>query len=582
MIVWLWAVGMSLFLIKLAIGWGYLQTLRRRAQPLAAFTAVLNRLAGRLGINREVLLLEAGGIGSPLLVGQLKPVILFPLGWINQLSTAEVEAVIAHELAHLYRYDYWFNLVQSVVEAIYYYHPGIWWISGQIRKEREHCCDDIAVAISGNSLAYAKALAEVETLRQHGWAVAPAFAGERRTLLGRIQRILQPDINQSDMKEKITITGLLLCVSLLVSFGADWRDYGQRGDEADGVSMRLAVVDTLPNGNMRLSVDKDGKRIEARIEGGEIKSLRMNGEEVPAAELKQYEPLVEELLEEVPAPPAPPAWPTPPAPPAPPAWPGASTPPMPPAPPAWPGASTPPMPPAPPARPGAPVPPAPPAKALSPTELRGRASNDGVYIYQGAGFSGQFSWPDSGRWEQAILLGERDFDQDAAAWQRWREAKLAETQALLDRTQAYTHEERQRELAQAQRLLDEQHRGLEQHWRQQAEAAHRQAEDARHLADMQRERWAPHAYEGMGVAVRAPLLRYGNGEGPNAVEQVLLSRGLITDHNNYRMEFTARSLKVNGKRQSNEAHQDVKRAYELAQGHRMSERDKVSVNKRCN
>jgi GWxTD domain-containing protein len=118
-------------------------------------------------------------------------VILMPLGCIAGLSPLQIEALLAHELAHIRRHDYLVNACQSLVETLLFYHPAVWWVSKQVRNEREHCCDDIAVGVTGNSLAYAKALSFLEEQRSLVPAVSlGANGGHLKT---RIQRLLGCD-----------------------------------------------------------------------------------------------------------------------------------------------------------------------------------------------------------------------------------------------------------------------------------------------------------------------------------------------------------------------------------------------------
>src|SRR5207245_11758159 len=101
----------------------------------------------------------------PTLVGWRRPVALLPAGTLAGLSPAQLEALLAHELAHVRRLDYLVNLGQTTAETLLFYHPAVWWVSHRMRVEREHCCDDAAVAVCGDAVGYARALAELEGLR---------------------------------------------------------------------------------------------------------------------------------------------------------------------------------------------------------------------------------------------------------------------------------------------------------------------------------------------------------------------------------------------------------------------------------
>jgi beta-lactamase regulating signal transducer with metallopeptidase domain len=124
----------------------------------------------------------------PTVVGWLRPVILMPVGALAGLPAEQVEALLLHELAHIRRADYLVNLLQSAAEALLFYHPAVWWISGHIRAEREACCDDMAVAVTGDVLAYAQTLANLEASRTV--PMRAALAANGGSLANRIARLL--------------------------------------------------------------------------------------------------------------------------------------------------------------------------------------------------------------------------------------------------------------------------------------------------------------------------------------------------------------------------------------------------------
>jgi len=127
-------------------------------------------------------------VEAPTVVGWLRPVVLVPLGALAGLPADQVEALLIHELAHIRRYDYLVNILQSVAEALLFYHPAVWWVSGHIRAERELCCDDVAAQASGSVLTYVQALAELESCRPvHAHAALAANGG---SLADRIARLL--------------------------------------------------------------------------------------------------------------------------------------------------------------------------------------------------------------------------------------------------------------------------------------------------------------------------------------------------------------------------------------------------------
>jgi len=145
-------------------------------------------LRERLRVSRPVALLESAILNTPVVIGHLRPVILVPAGLLANLPADQIEAVLLHELAHVRRCDYLVNVLQRWIEALFFYHPAVWWISQVVRTERENCCDDFAVNASGDRHRYAQALAALEESRfsrSH-----PALAASAGPLAARIQRIL--------------------------------------------------------------------------------------------------------------------------------------------------------------------------------------------------------------------------------------------------------------------------------------------------------------------------------------------------------------------------------------------------------
>jgi len=163
----LWLIGAVTFWVRLVGGWMVAARMRSmlvRPAP-AEWQQTISRLGGRIGLSRPVRLLRSALVQVPTVVGWLRPVVLMPVGALSGLPTEQVEALLLHELAHIRRHDYLVNILQSVAEALLFYHPAVWWVSGHIRAERELCCDDVAVAASGDVLIYAQALVELESHR---------------------------------------------------------------------------------------------------------------------------------------------------------------------------------------------------------------------------------------------------------------------------------------------------------------------------------------------------------------------------------------------------------------------------------
>ena len=343
LIVSVWLIGIAVFLLRLFGGLAYLQTLRTRyVQPISAYwQEKLDDYAQQINLHRKVELMESAMVQVPLMVGYFKPLVLLPMGTVNALSEEEVEAILAHELAHIWRNDYLMNLIQSLVEVLFYFNPAVWWISANIRMERENCCDDIAVRLCGNSIAYAKALVSLQEMSVSSPSLAMTFSGKKHQLLRRVKRVLNQPQNKSNIMEKLTATCILLATILAFSFNAHssprvnklkpplnvWvleEENEQEHEEEFHIETITvyAATDSLPKGKIRLEMTTNGEKYDVKIEDQKIQSLIINGEEIPASKFKDYEEKVKALFDNVPPPPPAPAPPpapeAPPAPPAPP------------------------------------------------------------------------------------------------------------------------------------------------------------------------------------------------------------------------------------------------------------------------
>jgi len=185
-----WAIGVVVFGLHLLRGGILVRRLRRAASPLVSADQLetLRRLASRLGLAQQVQLFESWSIDVPAVIGWLRPAIVVPMSALAGLSPSHFEAILAHELAHVRRRDYLVNIVQRVVETLLFYHPAVWWVSGWIRREREHCCDELAASVCGDRVGYARALRALEELRAHAPALAMGAGGG--DLLVRIRRLV--------------------------------------------------------------------------------------------------------------------------------------------------------------------------------------------------------------------------------------------------------------------------------------------------------------------------------------------------------------------------------------------------------
>lgn len=210
-----WLVGVVFYSLRLLSTWRRIQTYRTTGVRVVSepLLSAAQQLRKRIGIIRLVQVLESTAVEVPMVIGWLRPVILLPISATTGLSFEQLNAIIAHELAHIQRWDYPINLLQSVVETVLFYHPGVWWVSSKIRQEREHCCDDVACRVCGNPVSYARALIEMEELRQPETLVLAANGGQ---LMGRVRRLIAPNSATDGSVRGIAAVVVLLMTTMVV------------------------------------------------------------------------------------------------------------------------------------------------------------------------------------------------------------------------------------------------------------------------------------------------------------------------------------------------------------------------------
>src|SRR5581483_1379781 len=183
-----WLAGIALLSVRALGGMVLTQGLRKSGFALPEELLCRCRvLQMRLRLGIAVRFAQSRAVSVPLVVGWLKPAILIPVAAIASLPPQQLDALILHELAHIRRLDAFTNLFLMLAETLLFYHPAIWWVSRRVRNEREHCCDDVAVAHSGDVATYVEALAALESSR-----AMPAFALSARggLLKARVARLL--------------------------------------------------------------------------------------------------------------------------------------------------------------------------------------------------------------------------------------------------------------------------------------------------------------------------------------------------------------------------------------------------------
>ena len=245
--VWLWLAGVIAMAAWSAAGWIAAQRLKWRSKRATAeiWQRRLAALAAQIHLHRTVRLYESALAQVPAVIGWIRPVILVPAGALINLSARELEAVLVHELAHIRRYDYLVNLLQTAIETLLFYHPAVWWVGRRVRAEREHCCDDLAVQTCGDRLIYARALTSLEELRcgNASFAMA-ATGGELSSRIRRLFGMRQPARRLLPFWLLAAIPLVLPGLFLLNALSA--RPDGDRDNRAAPVPAAAEAVSTVP------------------------------------------------------------------------------------------------------------------------------------------------------------------------------------------------------------------------------------------------------------------------------------------------------------------------------------------------
>ena len=218
-------------------------------------------LEDKLRLRRAVSYRTSLRAASPMVIGWLRPVVLLPQAMLTQLTESELYAVLAHELAHVRRDDFAVNLAQTLLTNVFFFHPGVWWMSARVDDEREHCCDDLAVEATGDALPYARTLVNVSDWVRGGLpeaacpersrmgqnssnagraaapALAPAFTGKRGGRRddggfgARVRRLFTSQAGVGTFREGFA-TALILTGALALSAAASGRAGAGAGTEA--------------------------------------------------------------------------------------------------------------------------------------------------------------------------------------------------------------------------------------------------------------------------------------------------------------------------------------------------------------
>ncbi|WP_293785206.1 M56 family metallopeptidase [uncultured Pedobacter sp.] len=213
-----YAIGIMLQLFVIIKGYGQLSKLKKESLSAIpdSWKIIFEHLTAELKISKVIRFHISSIVNVPLVIGYLKPVVLFPLALVNQLDNDQVEAILIHELSHIRRNDFLLNLIKTAIETILFYNPFVWMAGNFIHIEREHACDDLVLKITGKPLNYAHALLKLELLKdKNSPAYALAATGKTQNLYQRIKRITNMKTNYLNAKQQMA--ALTLGVACLFS-----------------------------------------------------------------------------------------------------------------------------------------------------------------------------------------------------------------------------------------------------------------------------------------------------------------------------------------------------------------------------
>ena len=212
-IVGFWALCAGALSVRMALGLVWIRNTARLQHSDTGLQASVSRMALQFGVSRSVRVRIVDNLSSPLTAGWLRPLVLIPASLVTGMPHELLNALLAHEMAHVKRLDYLVNLAQNVVEILLFYHPAVWWISDRIRVEREQIADDLAARYTGEPRTLARALSELEKMQFANEHLALAATGG--DLVSRVRRLVRRDTPGPNWKAALPIFGLVAaCVGM--------------------------------------------------------------------------------------------------------------------------------------------------------------------------------------------------------------------------------------------------------------------------------------------------------------------------------------------------------------------------------
>ncbi len=239
-------------LLRIGVGFWRLRQLRKSCVPIdtAVLDPLLRKTLEEFNSPRRVMICVSDHLRVPTAIGFIKPLVVIPSWAMHELSPAELNTILLHELAHLRRWDDWTNLIQKVLGALLFFHPAVWWIEKKLALEREMACDDLVLAKTASPRAYAECLVSLteilaeKSLLRRGFALAQAAVGRVRHISLRVAQILdekRPGATRVWRPAPVLLTGLSLACLMVFSDAPRLVSFENGSSDSPAVSAVAAV-----------------------------------------------------------------------------------------------------------------------------------------------------------------------------------------------------------------------------------------------------------------------------------------------------------------------------------------------------
>lgn len=337
LIITLWLAGVLIISLRMTGGFYLNEKLRKSClyeipdELQKRFLKLLNKM----NIHRKVNIHLSSLVEIPSLIGYFKPVVLIPLSAVTHMPVEQLEAILAHELAHIRRHDYLVNVFQSFIEALFFYHPFVWMIQKRIRMERENCCDDIALSYSGKKITYIKALTLIQDIPAVYRFQVQTIGSDKYQLLNRIKRIIKREKMKTNLRDKLLAGFIMASAIIIILFntGAKFISFnsrpveipsGEQNVQLNNMSSVPSIPELVPVVTMfpdvapspdadrdtsfkikdnviQRTLIKNGKEIDLkmRVEQGKVTELFVDGKKIPESDFKKYQTDIDKTLKDV-------------------------------------------------------------------------------------------------------------------------------------------------------------------------------------------------------------------------------------------------------------------------------------------